>query len=32
MAGKAIIDGKITISGENYPSTLVDFAREAGWR
>lgn len=29
MAAKAIIDGKITISGEDYPSTLVDFRRHA---
>lgn len=30
MASKAIIDGRVTISGENYPTTLVDFARVAG--
>lgn len=29
MAARAIIDGKITITGEDYPSTLVDFRRDA---
>lgn len=29
MAAKAIIDGKVTIKGEDYPSTLVDFRRDA---
>lgn len=29
LAAKAVIDGKVTISGENYPSTLVDFRRHA---
>jgi hypothetical protein len=29
MAAKAVIDGKITLSGENYPTTLVDFGRDA---
>jgi len=29
LAAKAIIDGKVTISGEDYPSTLVDFRRHA---
>lgn len=27
MASKALCDGQITISGEHYPSTLVDFGR-----
>lgn len=30
MASKALIDGKITLSGEGYPTTLVDFGRAAG--
>lgn len=30
MAAKAIIDGQVTLSGENYPTTLVDFGRAAG--
>jgi hypothetical protein len=29
LAAKAIIDGKVTIAGEDYPSTLVDFRRNA---
>lgn len=29
LAAKAIIDGKVTVSGEDYPSTLVDFRRHA---
>lgn len=29
MAAKAIIDGKVTIKGEDYPETLVDFRRHA---
>lgn len=29
MAAKAIIDGKITIKGEDYPETLVDFRRHS---
>lgn len=29
LAARAIIDGKVTISGEDYPSTLVDFRRDA---
>lgn len=29
MAAKAIIDGAVTISGEKYPSTTVDFRRHA---
>lgn len=29
MAAKAIIDGKVTISGESYPLTTVDFRRDA---
>lgn len=29
LAAKAIIDGKVTLSGENYPTTLVDFQRAA---
>lgn len=27
LAARAIIDGKVTIEGEDYPSTLVDFRR-----
>jgi len=27
LAARAIIDGKVTIAGEDYPSTLVDFRR-----
>jgi hypothetical protein len=30
MAARAIIDGKITISGEDYPSVQLDFNRDAG--
>jgi hypothetical protein len=29
MAAKAIIDAKVTLSGEDYPTTLVDFQRAA---
>lgn len=29
MASKAIIDGKITLKGPDYPTTLVDFGRNA---
>lgn len=29
MAAKAIADGKVTIKGEDYPETLVDFRRHA---
>ena len=29
LAARAIIDGQVTISGEDYPSTLVDFRRDA---
>lgn len=29
MAAKAIIDGAVTISGENYPAVTVDFLRDA---
>lgn len=29
MAARAIIDGKVTIEGENYPKTTVDFRRNA---
>lgn len=29
MAAKAIIDGKVTIKGEDYPETLVDFRRHS---
>lgn len=29
LAARAIIDGQVTISGEDYPSTLVDFRRNA---
>lgn len=28
LAARAIIDGKVTISGEDYPTTLVDFRRD----
>lgn len=30
MAAKAIIDGKVTVEGENYPKTTVDFRRNSG--
>lgn len=30
LASRAIIDGKVTISGEDYPTTLVDFRRDSG--
>ena len=30
LAARAIIDGKVTIKGEDYPETLVDFRRDAG--
>lgn len=29
LAAKAIVDGKVTISGEDYPSVQVDFGRDA---
>lgn len=29
LAARAIIDGKVTISGENYPAVTVDFRRDA---
>jgi len=29
MAARALIDGKVTIKGEDYPETLVDFRRHA---
>ena len=29
LAAKAIIDGKVTIEGENYPKVTVDFRRDA---
>lgn len=29
LAARAIIDGKVTITGEDYPTTLVDFRRDA---
>lgn len=29
LAARAIIDGKVTIKGEDYPETLVDFRRNA---
>lgn len=29
MAARAIIDGKVTIEGENYPKVTVDFRRDA---
>jgi hypothetical protein len=28
MACKAIVDGKVTVSGEDYPTTTVDFGRD----
>lgn len=30
MAAKAIIDGQVTLSGEDYPEQLIDFQRAAG--
>lgn len=30
MAGMAVIYGKVTITGEDYPTQVVDFARNAG--
>lgn len=30
MSSRAIIDGKITLTGTDYPTTLVDFRRDAG--
>lgn len=30
LAAKAILDGKVVIEGDDYPSTLVDFQRAAG--
>lgn len=30
LAAKAIIDGKVTLTGKGYPQTLVDFQRDAG--
>lgn len=30
MAAKAVVDGKVTIAGEDYPSVEVDFGRDAG--
>lgn len=30
LAARATIDGKVTIKGEDYPETLVDFRRDAG--
>lgn len=30
MACQALYDGKVTVSGEDYPSVLVDFGRAAG--
>lgn len=30
LAAKAIIDGKVTIDGDDYPSKLIDFGRAAG--
>lgn len=29
LGARAIIDGKVTITGEDYPTTLVDFRRDA---
>lgn len=29
MAARAVIDGQVTISGEDYPTTTVDFRRDA---
>jgi len=30
MAARALIDGSVTVSGENYPTTTVSFQRDAG--
>lgn len=30
LAAKAVLDGKVTLSGEAYPETVVDFERDAG--
>ncbi len=30
MAAKAIIDGEVTVSGDDYPTTLVQFGRDSG--
>lgn len=30
MAAQAILNGSVTVSGENYPTTVVDFGRNAG--
>lgn len=30
MAAKAILEGKVTLSGEDYPETVVDFQRDSG--
>ncbi|MBX5112694.1 major capsid protein [Rhizobium lentis] len=30
LAAKSVIDGKVTIDGDDYPSKLVDFGRAAG--
>lgn len=30
LAARAIIDGQVTLTGKNYPTTLVDFGRAAG--
>ncbi|MGD9766858.1 MAG: major capsid protein [Pseudolabrys sp.] len=30
LAAKSVIDGKVTIDGDDYPSQLVDFGRAAG--
>lgn len=30
MAAKALMDGAVTIAAENYPTTVVDFGRDAG--
>lgn len=30
MAARAVLDGKVTLKGENYPEKLVDYRRDAG--
>jgi len=30
MAARAIIDGKVTLVGEDYPETVIDFRRDSG--
>jgi hypothetical protein len=30
LVAKAVIDGKVTLSGEGYPTRMIDFGRDAG--